>query len=803
MGRVAARADGSDHLMQQAGELQRIRLRVTGAVQGVGFRPFVYRLATRLELAGWVSNDPGGVTIEAEGSDEALAEFSAALRSSPPPSARVHAITAERLDTSGERDFRIVGSSAGGDRTAVVLPDLATCADCLADMRNTADRRAGYAFTNCTSCGPRFSIIQALPYDRPNTTMARFVMCAACASEYGDPLDRRFHAQPNACPVCGPRLVLWDRYGTPLDVADPLDAAAAAILRGEVVAVKGLGGFHLVADATNETAVEQLRRRKKRPTKPLAVMVASVDDAACHVTVSPEAAALLQTPEAPIVLLPRRAVAGRLTTHAAPSLAGEIAPNNPFIGVMLAATPLHHLLLERCGVPLVATSGNLSEEPICTSEDDALVRLAGIADAFLVHDRPIERHVDDSVADVLDGAPRLLRRARGYAPLPVLVAEPLPTILAVGAHMKNVVALTRGRQVFLSQHIGDLDARESQQAFERVAHDLVRLYEAEPVALAHDAHPDYVSTLWAQAYAAAAGVPAIAVQHHHAHLAACMAENGVSDRCLGVVWDGTGYGTDGTIWGGEFLLGDASSFQRAAHLLPFHLPGGDAAVREPRRVAASLVMRALGEESLRSGVHPALGSFSVADRANLLRMMQRGLNAPVTTSAGRLFDGIAALLGLCGVATFEGEAAIRLEHAVDASEGGAYDMPVVPGAAPDGPVALDWRPMICDVVADHRRGVAVGVIAARVHNAMIGAMSLQAEVVGCDTVALSGGCFANRVLASGAAASLRRRGFRVLTHRQVPAGDGGIALGQVVIAAATMQATPGAAGSASTITSSV
>lgn len=802
MGRVAARADGSDHLMQQAGELQRIRYRVTGAVQGVGFRPFVYRLATRLDLAGWVSNDPGGVTIEVEGSDEALAGFGAALRSSAPPSARVHAITTEPLEADGVSGFRIMGSSAAGDRTAVVLPDLATCADCLADVRNAAGRRAGYALTNCTNCGPRFSIIQALPYDRPNTTMARFVMCDACAAEYGDPLDRRFHAQPNACPECGPRLALWDCYGTPQGIADPLDGAVAAILRGEVVAVKGLGGFHLAVDATNDAAVAQLRRRKKRPTKPLAVMVSSVEDAARFVTVSPEAATLLQSPEAPIVLLPRRALAGRLTEHMAPALAAEIAPHNPFIGVMLAATPLHHLLLQRCGVPLVATSGNLSEEPICTSEHDALVRLAGIADAFLVHDRPIERHVDDSVADLLDGSPRLLRRARGYAPLPVLVAQPLPTILAVGAHMKNVVALTRGRQVFLSQHIGDLDARESLQAFERVARDLVRLYEAEPVALAHDAHPDYASTLWARAYARTAGVRAIAVQHHHAHLAACMAENGVSDRCLGIVWDGTGYGPDGTIWGGEFLVGDASGFQRAAHLLPFHLPGGDAAVREPRRVAASLVMRALGQESLRSGAHPALGSFSAADRANLLRMMQRGLNAPVTTSAGRLFDGIAALLGLCGIATFEGEAAIRLEHAVDAGEGGAYDMPALPGVAADAPVALDWRAMVCDVVADHRRGVATGVIAARVHNAMIAAMAMQAEIVGCDTVALSGGCFFNRVLASGAAAALRRRGFRVLTHRQVPAGDGGIALGQAVIAAAVMQASPGAAGSASTITSS-
>jgi hydrogenase maturation protein HypF len=782
--------------MSAADVLQRVRLHVQGAVQGVGYRPFVYRLATRLDLAGWIINDPTGVTIEAEGSGTVLAAFVGSLRSESPPRAIVHAVSARDIPPTGAAGFTIRESGATGERTTVVLPDTATCGECMVEVRDARDRRASYAFTNCTNCGPRFSIVRALPYDRPNTTMAGFAMCAACAAEYADPLDRRFHAQPNACAECGPRLALRDRFGEPLTDADPVAAAAAALRDGAIVAVKGIGGFHLLVDAANAEAVAMLRRRKRRPAKPFAVMAASVAQARTFVAIDDVAAALLESAEAPIVLLRRRVTAALVLPDA-------IAPHNPDIGVMLPATPLHHLLLDSFGGPVVATSGNLSEEPICTDEAEAVVRLAGIADLFLVHDRPIERHVDDSVAAIIDGEPRLLRRARGYAPLPVLLPAPVPPILAVGPHMKNTVALSRGVQAFISQHIGELDAPESQRAFARVAADFLRLYDAKPVAIAHDLHPDYASTTWAKAAAVEFGVPALGVQHHHAHMAACMAENNVSEAVLGVVWDGTGYGTDGTIWGGELLLGDAAGYERVAHLLPFRLPGGEAAVREPRRVAAALLYEALGEDHVVGGNVPALNVFTPAQRRTLAHMLRSGLNAPVTTSAGRLFDGIAALLGICGVATFEGEAAIRLEHAADDGERGAYDLPALT-VSEGAPMQLDWRPLLLALLDDARRGVAVGVIAARVHNAMVAAMVEQAELAGCGRVALTGGCFQNRLLTERAAAALRRRGFAVLQHRLVPPNDGGVSLGQIVIASARLRgANPAAQNAAAAPTSAM
>jgi hydrogenase maturation protein HypF len=768
-----------------AGGVERLRLQVSGAVQGVGFRPFVYRLAHRLGVAGWISNDPAGVTIEVEGEPGAVAQFAAALRSEAPPRARIHAIAVAPVAPAGEEAFVIRASAAEGARTAVVLPDVATCADCLADVRGADARRAGYAFTNCTNCGPRYSIMLSLPYDRPGTTMRDFVMCAACAAEYGDPLDRRFHAQPNACTVCGPRLSLRDAAGRVIDTGDALGDAVAALRSGHVVAVKGVGGYHLMVDACDAAAVTLLRVRKQRPTKPLAVMAASLAEVRLLAAVSGEEARLLESAEAPIVLL-ERLPAGR--TAAARPLADGVAPRNPRIGVMLPATPLHHLLLARFNGPLVATSGNLSEEPICIDEPEAVDRLAGIADMFLVHDRPIARHVDDSVADVLDGAPRLLRRARGFAPLPVLLSAAVPPILAAGAHMKNAIGLSRGAQVFLSQHIGDLDALEAQQAFERVAVDLLRLYEVEPVAFAHDLHPGYASTRWARAAAQRLGAVAIPVQHHHAHLAACLAENGAAGPALGVIWDGTGYGTDGTIWGGEFLLGDAQAVRRTAHLLPFRLPGGDAAVRAPWRTAAALLHGVHGAAALEPGFHPVLDPADGVGAGVLGHMLATGLNSPVTTSAGRLFDGIAALLGLCRTASFEGEAAILLEHAAAAGDHGAYPVPEIMPAA-NAPAMLDWRPLVAEVVTDARRGVATGVIAARVHQALVDAMVRHAERVGCATVALSGGCFQNRLLSLRAAEALRRGGFAVLVHREVPPNDGGIALGQVLVAAARLEVT--------------
>jgi hydrogenase maturation protein HypF len=773
-------------------ETRRLRLDVQGVVQGVGFRPFVYRLATELSVRGWIVNDPGGVRIEVEGDATVVARFAERLQAELPPRAAIHTVREAWLPPAGDERFEIRASGADGPRTAVVLPDIATCDACLDEVLDPDDRRYCYPFANCTDCGPRFSIVRALPYDRPNTTMAGFTMCALCAAEYADPHDRRFHAQPNACPECGPRLELRDIEGNPLPVktGGELRTAARALRQGRILAVKGIGGFHLMVDAANGDAVARLRARKHRPAKPLALMAPSLDAARGICEIDDAEAALLASAEAPIVLLRRRDGA---------AVAADVAPASHRLGVMLPCTPLHHLLLREYGAPIVATSGNLSEEPICTDEAEAIERLGGIADLFLVHDRPIERHMDDSVAWTIDDAPQLLRRARGYAPLPVRLAASVPTILAVGAHLKNTVALGVGDRVVVSQHIGDLDAPESQAAFERVIRDLLRLHEAQPVAIAHDLHPDYSSTAWARlSPGLPRGIRRIGVQHHHAHLASCLAENGASGSALGIVWDGTGYGAvdavdavgDGTVWGGEFLLGDAARFERVAHLLPFRLPGGEAAIREPRRAALGLLWELLGTVALEQEDIAAVRSFSLGERRVLGSVLEAGALSPVTTSMGRLFDAVAALLGLCQAARFEGEAAMRLEWVADPAERGAYSFPLLDPERPGAPRRLDWRSTVEEVVLDLRRGATAGKVAARFHNALVAAAKEVARAVGNEQVALTGGCFQNRILAERTAAALRDAGFRVLVHRQVPPNDGGISLGQVAVAAARLVPTP-------------
>jgi len=753
---------------------ERVRVEIHGAVQGVGFRPFVFRLAQSLGLAGWVINDTRGVFIEAEGPADALDAFVTRLRSDSPPRAIIHSLDVQAVAPLGEAAFEIRHSDEQGAKSALILPDAATCPQCLAEVMSAADRRHAYPFTNCTNCGPRFSIIQALPYDRPNTTMRAFTMCPQCGAEYGDPIDRRFHAQPNACPVCGPHVELWDAGGATLaQGSEAMDGATAALQAGEIVAVKGLGGFLLMADAANSATIVRLRERKPRRDKPFALMLPDLAWARRVCAVSAEAERALLSSEAPIVLLPR--------APGAP-IADEVAPGNPYLGVMLPYTPLHHLLLAGIGRPVVATSGNLSDEPICTDEHEAVQRLGRMAERFLVHNRPIARHVDDSVAWIVDGETRLLRRARGYAPLPVLVRRALPPVLGVGAHLKNAIALSVERHVFISQHIGDLETPEAMAAFERVIADLLRMYGVTPAAIGHDLHPDYLSTRWAQEQRDVRLVP---VQHHHAHLAACLAENGVDEPALGVAWDGTGYGPDGVVWGGEFLLGDASGYRRVAHLRPFLLPGGEAAVREPRRSAWGLLWDVMGEALLGRADLAPVASFDDAGRRTLVRMLQRRVNTPQTTSAGRLFDGVAALLGLHQATSFEGQAAMALEFAADAAEIGAYAMPVVPAAdeAADSPAVVDWQPLLQDVLADRARDVAVPVIAARFHNALVDAIVSVAAQVGVQNVALSGGCFQNRWLTERTAARLRAAGFTPLLHRQTPPNDGCIALGQVVVAA--------------------
>ena len=765
--------------------IERLRVEISGAVQGVGFRPFVYRLARECGLSGWVRNDGRGVVIEVEGAVEEVEAFARELERRHPAHAELHRVERSWLEPLGLTGFEIRASDARATKTVAVLPDISTCDRCFGEVVDPDDRRFRYPFTNCTDCGPRFSIVEAIPYDRPNTTMHDFVLCQRCREEYEDPGDRRFHAQPNACPECGPRLELRDPRGRRLGVGDAaLRAAARAVRRGDVVAVKGVGGFHLVVLAADDTAVEHLRRRKGRYEKPLALMARDLEQARRLAEIPPAAAALLESPGAPIVLLPK-------VTSA--RVADGVAPANPTLGVMLAYTPLHRLLLDEIGEAVVATSGNLSDEPIATDNDEALERLQGIADLFLLHDRPIARHVDDSVFHLLDGLPQPLRRARGWAPLPVPAPTELPSILAVGAHLKNTVALSVGDRVFVSQHVGDMETPQAVAAFERVVADSLALYEAQPVAIARDLHPDYRSSRWCERPAAEplAGLPVLSVQHHHAHLAACLADNGETESALGVTWDGTGYGTDSTVWGGEFLYGDAAEFERVAALRPFLLLGGDAAVREPRRVALALLWGLYGDAALERRDLAPIASFEERELAPLARMLESGFGSPTTTSAGRLFDGVASLLGLHQRVGFEGQAAMALEFAADAADRDAYALPLRSGPARSPvPLELDWRPLIARIVDETRCGVPAAVIAGRFHRGLAEAIVDVAHVHGSSRVALTGGCFQNRMLSETAAARLRDAGFQVLMHRRLPPNDGSISFGQVMVAAARLERGP-------------
>jgi hydrogenase maturation protein HypF len=755
---------------------ERLRIAICGAVQGVGFRPFVFRLARELDLAGWVRNSPQGVFIEAEGPRGSLEQYLRRLASEPPPRAVIQGLEATWLDPVPYTAFEIRESDPAGMTTALVLPDIAMCDACRRDIETPADRRYRYPFTNCTNCGPRFSIIDALPYDRANTSMRQFVMCAECEREYHDPADRRFHAQPNGCPVCGPQLELWNADGQALAARDhALRRAAAAVRAGQIVAVKGLGGFQLVVDARNDAAVARLRDRKRRPDKPFALMYPSLAAVEEQCEVSPLEARLLLSPEAPIVLLERRREA------AANGVAPGVAPGNPTLGAMLPYTPLHTLLLGEVGGPVIATSGNVADEPMCIDEQDAVDRLWGIADLFLVHNRPIVRHVDDSIVRVMLGRELVLRRARGYAPLPIPLRRPAPPVVAVGAHLKNTVAITSGANAFISQHIGDLESRQSSEAFFEVLASFERLYRVAPEAVAADLHPDYLSTR----YADALGLPVLHVQHHYAHVMGCMAENDLDGPALGVSWDGTGYGTDGAIWGGEFLAVADGSFRRAAALRPFRLPGGECAVRQPRRCALGLLY-GLSAEGADAWDLPSVHAFSGPERRLLLQALQRGVNAPVTTSAGRLFDAAASLIGLRQRSSFEGQAAMDLEFAVDRTASGSYPFAVAsdverfalgPWEPPD--VILDWRPTIEALIQDVRAGQPPGVIAARFHHALVEMIVAVAHRGGARTVVLTGGCFQNRYLTERAVARLREEGFRPYWHQRVPPNDGGISLGQI------------------------
>jgi len=761
-------------------ESLRLRVIIRGGVQGVGFRPFIYRLATELGLAGWVNNSPQGIFIEVEGGREELNGFLLQIEREKPPRSFIQSLESSFLDPKGFSGFEIRKSESAGEKTALILPDIAVCRDCLNDISDPNNRRYRYPFTNCTNCGPRFSIIEALPYDRANTTMKKFTMCVECAEEYENPPDRRFHAQPNACPRCGPRLELWNGEGNLLASRDQaLLAVAEAVRAGAIVAIKGLGGFHLVVDARNEDAVSRLRQRKHREGKPFALAYPSLDAIKADCEVSEIEERLLLAPESPIVLLKRR----KLNPQSAIRIPQSIAPGNPYLGVMLPYTPLHHLLLEELRFPIVATSGNLSDEPICIDEYEALRRLAGIADLFLIHNRPIARHVDDSITRVMMGREMVLRRARGYAPLPVHLAQNLPALLATGTHLKNAVAISAGSEVFVSQHIGDLETSQAFDAFRLVIGDFERLYGVRPESVACDAHPDYLPTRFAEE----TGLPAHRIQHHLAHVVSCMAENEIEGTALGVAWDGTGYGLDGAIWGGEFLRVTEDSFARVAHFRTFPLPGGERAIKEPRRAAMALLYEIFGEEAFVMDDLAPVRSFASHELSALRQMLVKRVNAPVTSSAGRIFDAVASIAGVRQITKFEGQGAMELEFALD----GFHTDETYPAGLGESDqqsvLIVDWRPMTLGAINDVRRGVPAGTVSAKFHNTMAESIVAVARRVGEERVALTGGCFQNKYLTERAVRRLQDEGFRPYWHQRVPTNDGGVALGQIVAAARALR----------------
>ncbi|MHA2621452.1 MAG: carbamoyltransferase HypF [bacterium JZ-2024 1] len=756
---------------------QRLKVVIRGAVQGVGFRPFVFRLASRHRLSGWVLNSAQGVFVEVEGVQEALDAFLCELRTNPPPRSSIQSLEASYLDPVGYETFEIRHSEDVGVKTALVLPDIATCPDCLRDIFDVRNRRFRYPFTNCTNCGPRFTIIRALPYDRPNTSMSGFRMCPECQREYEDPLDRRFHAQPNACPNCGPHLELVSPKGEVIAGRDrALMLAEDAIREGRVVALKGLGGFHLMVDARNDEAVRTLRVRKRREEKPLALMFPSVQSvrAYCEVTALEER--LLLSPESPIVLLTRKPM---LDADRVP-LSAFIAPRNPYLGVMLPYTPLHHLLMADLAFPVVATSGNLSDEPICIDNEEALKRLGGIADLFLMHNRPIVRHVDDSIVRVVSNRELVIRRARGFAPLPITLKQEVPSLIGVGAHLKNTISASVGSLVFISQHIGDLETVESYRAFQRVIESFKTLYELRPTAIAGDLHPDYLSTK----YAESTGMRVFGIQHHYAHILSCMAENEVDPPLLGVSWDGTGYGLDGTIWGGEFMRVDARGFSRVAHLRSFPLPGAERAVREPRRCALGLLYEAFPDDLGSCDDLPPWHAFSANELKVLIRMLKKGVSSPRTSSAGRLFDAVASLVGLQHISRFEGQAAMELEFAVDTrTETSGYPFRLLPRGGSSGPVIVDWQPTLDAIIQDVRFQVSPPIIARKFHDTLAEIIVAVAQAIEESKVLLSGGCFQNKYLTERTVTRLREEGFKPYWHQRIPPNDGGIALGQIVGAA--------------------
>ncbi len=726
-------------------------------------------------------NTPSGVQLELQADPETVATILVAIELEAPPLAAIGSVTHESVTpVEGETGFSILASGDGAVR-AEIPPDGDLCADCLEELFDPTNRRYYYPFITCTNCGPRYSIITGIPYDRPLTTMAGFPLCADCRTEYEDPLDRRFHAQPLACPACGPTLRLLDSTGQSMGNDGPasLSAAVNLLQQGKILAIKGIGGFHLAVDAGNPTAVKELRRRKMRDAKPFALMVPDLLAISAIAVANHLEERLLAGSERPIVLLRKRHRPE--TGESGKSVAAEVAPGSNYLGIMLPSSPLHHLLLHDFGSPLIMTSGNRSSEPIAFRDNDALERLAGIADAFLTHDRPIHTRVDDSVIRVFRGNPLFLRRSRGYAPRTIHLRDEQPDVLAVGAELKGACCMTRGSQAFMSQHIGDVQNVETLESLADTIEQMKNLLNIKPVAVAHDMHPDYLSTRFAQQRT---GLPTIAVQHHHAHMASCMAENRLSGTAIGIIFDGTGFGPDGTVWGGEFLIGDCAGYRRLGRFRPVPLPGGDAAVREPYRMALSWCYSALGDAGFEIPIARWL-ALPDHEQQLLKSVVQKRINSPLTSSCGRLFDAVATLIGLRGTISYEGQAAIELEAvAEDGSPSRTYPFDIVEA---DGLLEIDWRPLFVALLDDLIHGVVPQADMARSFHAAVAAASLEVcrrihGTTGVEQVVLSGGVFQNRLLTEELCALLSAAGFKVYTHRLVPPNDGGLALGQSVIA---------------------
>ncbi len=750
--------------------ISRIHIVIRGVVQGIGFRPFVYRLANELKLSGYVFNNSKGVFIEAEGDEEILESFLLRIEKDKPSLSVITSLENSILDPVGYNNFTIRESEEDEDVSALILPDIAVCDDCLNEMLNSNNRRHLYPFINCTNCGPRFSIIESLPYDRPNTSMKIFDMCDTCREEYENPLDRRFHAQPTACHNCGPQLSLWNEKGITLSNKNgAITQAVNFIKAGKIVALKGIGGFQLIVDAENDDAIIRLRQRKYREEKPFALMFPDIQSLKNTCILDDAEERVLHSPESPIVLVEKK-------SNSPSNISSVVAPSNPYLGVMLPYTPLHHLIMTELNTPIVATSANLSEEPICIDENEALERLNGIADYYLVNNRPIVRHVDDSIVRVVMNREMVLRRARGYAPLPVQIREMYDdlkskTILAVGGHLKNTVALKKGDSIFISQHIGDLSTEESNNTFKKVINDFQLLYNAKPDKVISDMHPDYISTK----YAKKLNSNIEQVQHHYAHIAACRLENQIDGEAIGVSWDGTGYGEDETVWGGEFFLTDDYSYKHVASLKQFRLPGGEIAVKEPRRSLAGILFELYDKSFTDEFGYLLTDKFTVKELSVISNMLEKGINSPITSSMGRLFDAVSSLLGICQKSSYEGQAAMMLEFAANRNETGDYPFNI----DKHNKLIIDWQPLFENIIFDLKNNLSVDIISAKFHNSLAKIILSIAEKLAVKRVILSGGCFQNGLLLERTIALLQMSSYKVYWHQRIPPNDGGISFGQI------------------------